>query len=256
MQYRRLGRSELMVAEVGAGTGSLPTDSEAAAETVRAALDAGCNLIEFAVDDASATTAIAEAIKRRRMHALLVATGSGDLAELGAALERLAVTSVDLYLVDAGSAAMTQALDALRDGDLARFAGVAATDAAEALAAIEGGAAAVVQWPYHLAASDGGADAERVFAAAAAADIGLLGCSPLGGGELLRGAAAEALASLCAGAPRTPAQAAIAWALSEPRLAAAVVAARSGEQATENAEASAVAPLPEPELERVAGLVA
>lgn len=249
MQYRRLGRSELMVAEVGAGTGSLPTDSEAAAETVRAALDAGCNLIEFAVDDASATTAIAEAIKRRRMHALLVATGSGDLAELEAALERLAVTSVDLYLVDAGSTAL---LDALRDGDLARFAGVAATDAAEALAAIEGGAAAVVQWPYHLAAADG----ERVFAAAAAADVGLLGCSPLGGGELLRGAAAEALASLCAGAPRTPAQAAIAWALSEPRLAAAVVAARSGEQATENAEASAVAPLPEPELERVAGLVA
>ncbi len=251
MQYRRLGRTELMVAEVGLGTGSLPTDVDAAAETVRAALDAGCNLIEFAVDDAAAATAIGQAIRRRRPHVLLVATGDGDAAALEAALERLEVTAVDGYLVAADGADSTAALRALRDGELTRFAGVAASDAEEALAAIEGAEADVVQWPYHL----GGAGAERVFAAAAAADIGLLGCSPLAGGELLRGAVAEALASLCAGAPRTPAQAAIAWALSEPRLAAVVVAARSVEQAVENAEASAVAPLPEPDLERVAALL-
>jgi aryl-alcohol dehydrogenase-like predicted oxidoreductase len=248
MQYRRLGRSELMVAEVGAGTGSLPAESAAAAETLRAAIDAGCTLIEFAVDDGAATAAIAEAIERRRPHVLLVATGSGDIAQLEAALEQLAVTSIDLYLVDAGNVA---ALPALRDGELTRFAGVAATDAEQALAAIEGGEADVVQWPYHLA----GPDAEAVFAAAAIADVGLIGCSPLAGGELLRGAAADAVASMIAGAPRTPAQAAIAWALSEPRLAAVVVASRSAEQASENAEASDVAPLPEPELERVAGLL-
>ena len=248
MQYRRLGRTELMVAEVGVGAGSLPAGVDAAAETVRAALDAGCNLIEFAIDDAAAATAIGQAIQRRRPHVLLVATGDGDAAALEAALERLDATALDGYLVGADGA---DALRALRDGELTRFAGVAASDAAEALAAIEGGEADVVQWPYHL----GGGGAERVFAAAAAADVGLLGCSPLAGGELLRGAAAEALASLCAGAPRTPALAAIAWALSEPRLAAVVVAARSGEQAAENAEASAVAPLPEPELERVAALL-
>lgn len=254
MQYRRLGRTELMVAEVGVGAGSLPANADAAAETVRAALDAGCNLIEFAVDDAAAATAIGQAIRRRRPHVLLVATGDGETAALEAALERLDATAVDCYLVDAdgaGGGDGAAALRALRDGDLTRFAGVAASDATEALAAIEGGEADVVQWPYHL----GGGGAERVFAAAAAADVGLLGCSPLAGGELLRGGVAEALASLCAGAPRTPAQAAIAWALSEPRLAAVVVAARSGEQAAENAEASAVAPLPEPELERVAALL-
>ncbi|HJM74360.1 MAG TPA: aldo/keto reductase [Dehalococcoidia bacterium] len=248
MQYRRLGRTELMVAEVGAGTGSLPSEGEVAAETLRAAIDAGCTLIEFAIDDAGATAAIIEVVQRQRLHVLLVATGNGDITQLEAALEQLGNPSIELYLVDAGNVA---ALSALRESEFTRFAGVAATDAAEALAAIEGGEADIMQWPYHL----GGPDAEAVFAAAATADVGLIGCSPLAGGQLLRGAAAGAVTSLIAGAPRTPAQAAIAWALSEPRLAAVVVASRTAAQATENAEGSDVAPLPEPELERVAGLL-
>ena len=195
MQYRRLGRTELMVAEVGAGTGSLASDGEAAAETLRAAIDAGCTLIEFAIDDADATAAIAQAIQRQRLNVLLVATGNGDIAQLEAGLEQLAVPSVDLYLVDAGNVA---ALPGLRESELTRFAGVAATDAAEALAAIEGGEVDIVQWPYHL----GAGDVERVIAAATTADVGLIGCSPLAEGELLRGATAEVVTSLIAGAPR------------------------------------------------------
>ena len=251
MQYRRLGRTELMVAEVGAGTGALPSDGEAAVETLRAAIDAGCSLIEFAVNDEVATSAIAEAMQRQRLHVLLVATGSGDVAELEAALERLGVPSVDLYLLDAGSAT---ALPALREGELTRFAGIAANDAEQALAAIEGGEADVVQWPYHLGAVDA-VDAELVLAAAAAADVALIGCSPLAGGELLRGPSAEAVDSLCTGAPQTPAQAAIAWALSDPRLAAVIVGSRSADQAQENAAASDVAALPQSELDRVAELL-
>ncbi len=256
MQYRRLGRTELMVAE--AGLGVRPSEGvapEAAVETVRAALDADVNLIELAASDLAAAGAVGQAIDRRRARVVLVVSGDADAGALEATLERMGTDSVDCYLLDLerlDTHRVDEAwakLETLREGGLARFLGVAARSPLAALAIVEDGRADVVQAPHNLL--DAGAT-EPLMTAAAGAGIGLLACSPLAGGALTNRQGAG-LAFLTEGAPRTLAQAAIAWALSEPRVSAVVAGARTPEQALENAEASRVAPLPQAVLERVAG---
>ncbi len=256
MQYRRLGRTDLMVAEVGLGVPpSEGVAAEAATETVRGALDAGVNLIELAASDLAVAGAVGHAIDRRRANVLLVVSGDADTGALEASLERMATDSVDCYLLDLdgldahGIDEAWANLEALRERGLARFLGVASRSPVAALAAVEDGRADVVQAPHNLL--DAGA-AEPLITAAAGADVGLLACSPLAGGALTSEQGAGP-AFLTEGDPRTPAQAAIAWALSDARVSAVVAGARTPEQAVENAEASRVAPLPPAVLERVAG---
>ena len=238
MHYRRLGRTELMVAEVGLGTASLDgSDHDGIVATVTAALDGGTSLVEFDASDAAMAAAIGEAIAPRRLHVMLVATGEGDVAELEAAIAQPGVGRIDGYLLQSTTA---DALAALWASGLCDVIGVAAPDAVAALAAIERGDIDVVQLPHVF----GGEDLGAVLDAAAGAGVAVLGCSPLGGGALIDGDAGAALDAFCAGEPRTRAQAAIAWALTEPRLAAVVAGARNVEQAAENAEASLAAPLP------------
>ncbi len=256
MQYRRLGRTELMVAEAGLGVRlSEGIGPEVASETVRAALDAGVNLIELAASDLAAAGAVGRAIERRRAHVLLVVSGDADAGALEATLKRMATDSVDCYLLDIerldthGLDEAWANLEVLRERGLARFLGVAARSPVAALAVVDDGRADVVQAPHNLL--DAGA-AEPLITAAAGAGIGLLACSPLAGGTLASEQGAG-LAFLTEGDPRTLAQAAIAWALSDVRVSAVVAGARTPEQAVENAEASRVAPLPRAVLEQVAG---
>ncbi len=238
MHYRRLGRTELMVAEVGLGTASLDaSDHDGTVAAVTAALDADVSLVEFDASDAAMATAIGEAVAQRRLHVMLVATGDGDIAELEAAAAQPGVGRIDGYLLQPAAA---DALPALRSSGLCDVIGVAAPDAAAALEAVERGGIDVVQLPYAFGGDDPGA----VIDAATEAGIAVLGCSPLAGGALIGGDAGVALDAFCEGEPRTRAQAAIAWALTEPRLAAVVAGARNVEQAAENAEASRAAPLP------------
>ena len=265
MQYRRLGRSELMVAEVGLGVRALAGwNARAASETVRAGLDAGMNVVELAAADAAAAAAVGEAIEGRRSQVLLMLTGDGDPDTLEQALARLGADHVDCYLLDyppdvaGGGDEAWARLDALRERGLSRFPGIAARSPGAALEAVEGGRVEVVQMSYNFV---DGAAAEAALAAASAADVGLLACSPLAGGRLATEQAGDgsgataALATLNEGEPRTLAQAAIAWALSDRRVSAVVAGARTAGQATEDAEASRMAPLPEADLERAARLI-
>lgn len=227
-----------MVAEVGLGTASLDaSDRDGTVAALTAALDAGTSLVEFDASDAAMAVAIGEAVAQRRLHVMLIATGEGDIAELEAAVAQPGVGRIDGYLLQPTAA---DALPALRASDLCDVIGVAAPDAAGALAAIERGGIDVVQLPNAF----GGEDAGAVLDAATEAGVAVLGCSPLAGGALIDGDAGAELDVFCEGEPRTRAQAAIAWALTEPRLAAVVVGARNVEQAAENAEASRAAPLP------------
>ena len=256
MQYRRLGRTELMVAEVGLGVrSSAGITPEVATEIVRAALDAGVSLIELAASDLAAASAVGHAIDRRRPHLVLVVSGDANADSLEATLARMATDSVDCYLLDLdrldtrGVDEAWAKLEVLRERGLARFLGVTARSAVAALGVVEDGRTEVVQASHNLL---GAGAAESVIAAAAGADVGLLACSPLAGGRLTSEQGAG-LAFLAQGDPRTLAQAAIAWALSDARVSAVVAGARTPEQAVENAEASRVAPLPRAVLERVAG---
>ena len=257
MQYRRLGRTELMVAEVGLGVrSSAGIAPEAATEIVRAALDAGVSLIELAASDLAAAVAVGHAIDRRRPHLVLVVSGDANADSLEATIARMATDSVDCYLLDLdrldthGVDEAWAKLEVLRERGLARFLGVTARSAVATLGVVEDGRTEVVQASHNLL---GAGAVESVIAAAAGADVGLLACSPLAGGRLTSGEQGAGLAFLAQGDPRTLAQAAIAWALSDARVSAVVAGARTPEQAVENAEASRVAPLPRVVLERVAG---
>ena len=249
MRYRKLGRSELMVGEVGVGAAALAASHAGGADAIRAALDAGVNLVEVAVADERQLAVVADAIDGVHGRLVLIGTGGAGEAPVEAALERLGADRFDCYLLD-DPAAEIAAVEAMALSGLTRAVGLATDRPETALAAIDGGGVDVVQLPFNLLAPD----IEAVLRAAAVAGVGVIGCSPLAGGRLgagVDGALAEALGFLLHGEPSTLPQAAIAWALSEPRLAAVIAGPRSAVQATEDAEASTVAPLPEADRERV-----
>ena len=229
VQYRRLGRTDLMAAEVGIGTSGLASrEPEAAADVLRAALDAGTNVVEIDVANTQAVEVVALAIERRRPNLVLVATGGGDEAAARAALERIGTERFDCYLLDLDRTSPADGgAEHLVELGLARFAGAASNEHAPALDALLGGEADVVQAPFHLLGASG---FEALLRAAAVSDVGLLGCSPLAGGRLgsgIEAPLADALAFLTHGEPRTMAQAAVAWALTEPRLSAVVAGPRT-----------------------------
>ena len=248
MRYRRLGRSELMVGEVGVGAAALAASHAEGAGAIHAALDAGVNLVEVAIADARQLAVVADAIEGAHQRLVLIGTGTAAEAPVEAALEQLGADRFDCYLLDE-SAGEIAAVEAMAVRGLTRAVGLATDQPQAALAAIDGGGVDVVQLPFNLLAPD----IEAVLRAAAASGVGVIGCSPLAGGRLATDAdtaLAEALAFLLHGEPRTLPQAAIAWALSEPRLAAVIAGPRSAVQATEDAEASMVAPLPEADRQR------
>jgi aryl-alcohol dehydrogenase-like predicted oxidoreductase len=147
-------------------------------------------------------------------------------------------------------------VQALALAGLTRTVGVTADDPAQALAAVLDGSIDVVQLalsPLELRQPSG---VDALLTAAQHADVGVLACAPLAGGRLPGDAQlSDALAFLTDGPARSVAQAAIAWCLSEPRIAAVVCGPRTIEQARENAEASRIAPLPVDMLERVASVL-
>ena len=248
MRYRRLGRSELMVGEVGVGATALAASRADGADAIRAALDAGVNLIEVAIADERQLAVVADAIEGAHRRLVLIGIGGAAEVAVEAALKQLGADRFDCYLID-DAAEEIAAVEAMAVSGLTRAVGLATDQPGAALAAIDGGGVDVVQLPFNLLAPD----IEVVLRAAVVAGVGVIGCSPLAGGRLAAGAdapLAEALGFLLHGEPRTLPQAAIAWALSEPRLAAVIAGPRTAAQATEDAEASTVAPLPEADRER------
>ena len=248
MAYRRLGRTDLMVSEIGIGTASLP-DGEQGVATLAAAFAAGANLVEIEIADARAIAIVRDAVAGQRHRTVLAGTGNGDVEAVRAAIDALDGGHFDCYLVkDTSDVAAAEAI--ARDG-LARAVGFASESLEEILQAIDGGGVDLVQLPYNLLHHE----IEPVLRAALVADVGVLVCSPLAGGVLARSSNAErdaALRFLLDGPARTPAQAAIAWALSERRIGAVIAGARSPQQAAENVEAGAAAPLAPADVERAA----
>jgi aryl-alcohol dehydrogenase-like predicted oxidoreductase len=287
MQYRRLGRSELMVAEVGIGTASLAeAEPDVALETLGAAIEAGANIVEVDTTDERALDLVARAIERRRSQVLLVGLGSGERGSVVEALRRLGSERFDVYLLEddagegfhegaseggvgnpaaglggafAGGYGEMAPVEAMGLEGLARSVGLATSLMPAALAAILQGSVDVVQIPLNVIelAEPRGVDA--VLNAAQAADVGVLACSPLAGGRLGEHGEPGLLSSLAfleQGEPRSVAQGAIAWALSEARIASAVTGPRTLAHAFEALEASRIAPLAPDVLERVAAALA
>jgi len=247
-----------MTAEVGIGTRALATlDAADATATIDAAVGLGVTIIEFDVTDEAALERLAPVVARVRVQLLLVASGDGDEATARAALDRLGTPRFDAYLAQ-GPHPDLGAAQALGLAGLTRTVGLTTDAPEQALAAVLEGGIDLVQLPFHPPLPPDeptlltGIDA--VLNAAQAADIAVLTCSPLAGGRLgsqTPESRREALAFLEAGAPRSMQQGLVAWALSEPRLAAVVCGPRTPAQAIECAQASGLAPLPPALLERV-----
>ncbi|MCC6237476.1 MAG: aldo/keto reductase [Dehalococcoidia bacterium] len=259
MQYRRLGRTHMMAAEVGLGLRSLlPLGTEAAAAVVRSAVLGGCNVVEVETDSPEQLAVVEAVLRQLRPQLIVVGVGGTDLEGVRAAQAAMALDYFDCYLAT-GSSPDLGALQALATEGLARAVGVSTSDMAEALSAILDGGVELVQIPFNLLELRAPAGVDAVLTAARDADVGVLACSPLAGGRLGAGgerALLEALGFLLDGPHRSVAQAAIAWALSDMRVSAVVAGPASEEQAYENAGASYLAPLEAPTLDAIGWAVA
>ena len=262
MHYRRFGRTEWMVSEVALSARPLASaDPAAVEETLTAALAAGINLltVDARPDTPELEELIGRVALRARPHVLLASRmpaglTAGELAAtVEATVERLDAKYLDLVLLAAATDVeqldLLEVLDGCREQGLVRAIGLSTLSASSTVtasapeqvaAAIAGGRIDVVEVALNL----GERGAAGAIEQAAAAGLGVIAAAPLDGGALLRAERfAEPLRAATDGPPRTPAQAAIAWALSQRGVTAVAVGAATAERAAENADASRVAPL-------------
>jgi len=252
MQYRRLGRTNFMAAEVGIGLARLAhLDPEAGAAVVRAAVAAGTNLVEVDTRSEGEIAILASMLRGLRPQLIVVGVGDGARPGAQAALTALGLDHFDCYLAaDSRDLGEVQALGL---GGLARTVGLTTSEPASALAAVLDGSIEVLQLSFNPLELRDPSGADALLTAARDADVGVLACSPLAGGRLSEDSQLlNSLAFLIDGPARSVAQAALTWALSDLRVGAVVGGPRTVEQALENAAASRIAPLPDDILERIA----
>ena len=252
MQYRRLGRTNLMAAEVGIGLARIAhLEVDAGAAVLRAAIAAGTNLVEVDTRNESEIAVLASMLRGLRPQLIVVGVGDGGRPATQAALTALGLDHFDCYLAaDTHDLGEVQALGLAR---LTRAVGLATSEPASALPALLDGSIEVLQLSFNPLELRDPTGADALLTAARDADVGVLACSPLAGGRLGHDPQLlEALSFLIDGPARSVPQAALAWALSDLRVSAVLGGSRTAEQARENAEASRIAPLPDDILERIA----
>ncbi|MDO8616954.1 MAG: aldo/keto reductase [Dehalococcoidia bacterium] len=317
MRYRRFGRTEMMVSEVGFGAlaigglrwGEVREEDSLAA--LRRALDLGVNFFDTAdvYGRGRSEELIGRAFAGRRAH-VIIATKVGldfyagepvrsnfDPAHIRAALERslsrLDTDYVDVYqlhnppqkLASASGGVWETLADLKREGKV-RFFGVSARTANDARAYLRAAAAGegasrrygdTLQVAYNLL--DQEAAAKGVFVEAFRRDWGVIARVPLASGMLSgrytanhRFAATDfradwsrerlaqtarrvgMLGFLARPPQRTPAQAALAFVLSQEAVATVIAGAKTAQQVEENALACDEAPLPAEDLLRAEAL--
>ena len=262
MRYRRLGRTELVVSEVGLTARALEgLAPEVAGATLQAAIAAGVSLIALDARDSSfdlePLIASVAGIERPRLTIVGVLDhlpAAVDLAPEVAAIAARFGTSGYLDVVafpQAPTPAHLAALADLRDRRLVRFTGLATSDAETAIAAIEGGNVDVLVAPLNQPGRD------RMRSAVQAASAGDLGVVLAGrvtsGGAMSDERLAAALMEVSRGHGVSAAHALVAWGLSEAGVSSVAAGATSPAEAADLAEASATAPLPARWIEALRG---
>lgn len=251
MRYCKLGRGGLMVSEVG-----LEVGPQAEPEALRRALELGINLY-FVPDSAAwdeATGRLAEALREQRERAIIALEGPREPqaipAHISEALERLHSLYLDLYLLGGPTAealrrrGLGEALERLRAEGKVRLCGAVVGDARRGLALVESDLIDALAFPFGPEIAMAG---RKLLAAAWERQVGAIARVGIPTDPRL-------LAALAQEPQRSAAQAALAWSLSEPKVAAAMVAADTVPQVEEAAAASDLAPLPPETLRRLAAL--
>lgn len=222
MRYRRFGRTEMMVSEVGFGTSPIGgtvwgrADEDEAIAALRRAFECGVNFFDTAdvYGHGRSEELIAEALEGRRAHAVIATKGGLDFRRRGharpnfdpaylrdaleASLHRLRTEYVDVYLLHnppqklAKEDRVWELLAELKDAGKVRFFGVSARTANDAvfyLKAAHGEAdehsrrfGDVIQVTYNML--DQEAATKGVFVEAARQDFGVVSRVPLASGML------------------------------------------------------------------------
>lgn len=217
------------VPQLGQGTwhmGERARDRAAEADSLRAGLDLGLNLIDTAemYGEGGAEEVVAEAVKGRRDEVFIVskvyphnASRDGTVAACDRSLRRLATDRIDLYLLHwRGSVPLAETVEAfegLRKAGKIRYWGASNLDAdeiAELQAVPCGGACTANQVLYHL--GERGIEHE-LLPACDESGFAVMAYSPLGQGAILRSAALKKVADRHG---VTPAAIAIAWTMRHP----------------------------------------
>jgi aryl-alcohol dehydrogenase-like predicted oxidoreductase len=248
MERRQLGQTALMVPTVGVGTWRVFDVKDDAGEArcervVTAALDAGAQLFDSSPMYGEAERVLALSLGERRERALVAtkvwartrAIGEGQIERALAWFGRVELYQVHNLLALRDHLPLLQSLQ--RDG---RVDAIGAThylpaEMAAVAELVDAGAIEVVQVPYHPLERT---VEDRLLPAAHARGVGVIAMMPFGTGRLLeRSPGTEALAPLVAFGVRTWPQALLKWALSDPRVHAAIPATSSPSHMVDNARA-------------------
>lgn len=214
MRYRRLGRTDLQVSEIGFGAWAIggdkhghsygPTDNTESLRAITRAFDLGCTFFDTAdiYGHGLSEKLLVQALQQRR-HECIIATKVGNdfyhgplhqnfdpdyiRFALEKSLQRLKTDYIDLYQLHNPPLMLLQrgefyaVLDALRQEGKIRFYGVSVHDAYEGTMAIQTGKPDVIQVVYNLLRQDA---CEELFPFAQEQDVGLIIREPLASGML------------------------------------------------------------------------
>ncbi|MDA1061858.1 MAG: aldo/keto reductase [Chloroflexi bacterium] len=255
IRRRRLGKTGLMVAELGLGAMDTPQTGEGQA-TLEAALDQGIDLVDTAREYAGSEFLIGQVVRARGRGELRIATKTfshnldGSQRDVDRSLSILGVERIDLYqlhdistleawervLQDDGALA---GLQIARYRGLIDHIGISTHSLEVAREAITSGEFATIMLEYSAFYTE----SAPLIELAAEHDVGVLVMRPLGGSgrtSAMRGRIAEGYAG-----PLTPANL-LRYVLAHPGVSVAIPGARYPSRIDENvATASAYEPLDE-----------
>jgi aryl-alcohol dehydrogenase-like predicted oxidoreductase len=214
VRYRRLGRTELQVSEVGFGAWAIgghkhghsygPTDNAASLKAIARALERGCTFFDTAdiYGHGLSEKLLGQALQKQRQ-ACIIATKVGNdfyhgpvrknfdpdyiRMAVDKSLERLRTDYIDLYQLHNPPLMMLQrrehyeVLDELKQAGKIRFYGVSVHDAYEGTMAINTGKPDAIQVVYNLLRPDA---RDELLPLAREQDIGLIIREPLASGML------------------------------------------------------------------------
>lgn len=214
MRYRRLGRTDLQVSEVGFGAWAIggnkhghsygPTDNAESLRAIAQALDLGCTFFDTAdvYGHGLSEKLLGQALQTHRQACIIATKVGGDFYHgpfrknfapdyirfaLEKSLERLRTDYIDIYqlhnppLMLLERAVHYGIMDELKQEGKIRYYGVSVHDAYEGTMAIETGKPDVIQVEYNLLRQEAH---EELFPLAQEQDTGLIIRSPLASGML------------------------------------------------------------------------
>lgn len=214
MRYRRLGRTELQVSEIGFGAWAIggnkhghsygPTDHVESLQAIVQALDMGCTFFDTAdiYGHGLSEKLLGQALQKRRADCVIATKVGNDFYHgpvhknfdadyirfaVEKSLERLRTDYIDLYQLHNPPLMMLQRgehydiLDELKQAGKIRYYGVSVHDAYEGEMAIHTGKPDAIQVVFNLLRQDA---REELLPLAQANDIGLIAREPLANGIL------------------------------------------------------------------------